>query len=54
MNTTLSELIAILENKIKRISNLKDLAYQEGDMIKYEQSSIDLEETEKTLEKLKS
>ena len=50
----IEELKTFLKNKINDLNNRKNLAYMAGDLVSYDQISTEIEETQKTLNKLES
>jgi hypothetical protein len=50
----IEELKTFLRNKINDLNNRKNLAYQAGDLLSYDQLSYQIEETQLALNKLES
>jgi len=50
----IEELKTFLRNKINDLNNRKNLAYQSGDLISYDQLANQIEETQQALNKLES
>lgn len=53
-NMNIEELKTFLKNKINDLNNRKNLAYQSGDLVSYDQLTNQIEETQIALNKLEN